>query len=106
MISGAQVRAARAMLGWTTRELARRAVVSIATVNLIEGAEGLPSTTRANVEAVQATLEAAGIEFLGGDAPGMRLRRKKLSRWRKIVIATKAGNTSSAGDRADTRDFV
>jgi hypothetical protein len=29
------------------------------------------------VRSVQATLEAAGIEFLDGDAPGVRLRAKK-----------------------------
>jgi transcriptional regulator with XRE-family HTH domain len=44
MISGAQVRAARALLGWTVRDLARHAIVSITAVNLIEGATGLPST--------------------------------------------------------------
>ena len=77
MISGAQVRAARALLRWTARDFARRAVVSVSTVNLIEGADGLPSTTRGQLEAVQATLEAEGIEFLGGDAPGVRLRAKK-----------------------------
>ena len=39
MITGAQVRAARALLGWSVRDLAQRAVVSIATVNLIESAK-------------------------------------------------------------------
>jgi len=38
MITGAQIRAARGLLGWTVRNLARRAIVSIATVNMIEGA--------------------------------------------------------------------
>jgi hypothetical protein len=32
---------------------------------------------RANIEAIQAILEAAGIEFLNGDARGVRLRAKK-----------------------------
>lgn len=73
MITGAQIRAARGLLGWTVRNLARRAIVSIATVNMIEGANGLPSTTRDQLEAVQATLAAAGIEFLDGEAPGVRL---------------------------------
>jgi len=79
MITGAQVQAARALLRWTARDLARRAVVSVSTVNLIEGAEGLPSTTRAQLEAVQATLEAAGIEFI--DTAGVQLRPKK-RKWR------------------------
>jgi hypothetical protein len=69
--------AARAMLGWSVRDLAKRAIVSIATVNLIEDTSGLPSTSAATLAAIQATLEAAGIEFLGGDAPGVKLRAQK-----------------------------
>ena len=75
MISAAQIRAARGLLGWTPRELARRAIVSDATVYALEHVLGLA----ANVDAlagVQATLEAEGIEFLGGDAPGVRLHPK------------------------------
>jgi hypothetical protein len=37
--SGAQIRAARALLSWTVRDLARRAVVSITAVNLIAAPE-------------------------------------------------------------------
>jgi hypothetical protein len=77
MISGAQVRAARALVGWTVHELARRSVVSIGTVHLIEGSDGLPSTSREHLAAIQDSLEAVGIEFLDGDAPGVRLRPKK-----------------------------
>jgi len=80
LISGAQIRAARALLRWSVRDLARQAVVSIATVNLIEDATGLPSTSRAQVDAVQATLESKGIEFLNGDTPGVRLRHIKSKR--------------------------
>ena len=82
LISGAQVRAARALLGWTARDLAHQAVVSVSTVNLIEGATGLPSTTRDQIDAVQAALEAAGIEFLNDDAPGVRLHPKLAKRRR------------------------
>jgi transcriptional regulator with XRE-family HTH domain len=77
MISGAQIRAARALLGWTTRELARRAIVSLSTAQLIEKAGGRPNASREAQAAVQVTLEAEGIEFLNGDAPGMRLYPKK-----------------------------
>jgi hypothetical protein len=43
----------------TARDFARRAVVSVSTVNLIEGADGLPSTTRAQLEVVQAPCRPA-----------------------------------------------
>ena len=82
MISGAQIRAARDLLGWTVRDLAGRAVVSVSTVNLIENAKGLPSTTLAQRAAVRVALEEAGIEFLNGDAPGVRLHPKASKRKR------------------------
>jgi DNA-binding XRE family transcriptional regulator len=69
MISGAQIRAARGLLGWTRYDLARRAVVSDATAYALEndrGSAANPST----LSAVQSTLETAGIEFLDGPAPG------------------------------------
>jgi transcriptional regulator with XRE-family HTH domain len=75
MISAAQIRAARGLLGWTPRELARRAIVSDATVYALEHVQGLAANVDA-LAAVQATIEAAGIEFLGGDAPGVRLHPK------------------------------
>jgi hypothetical protein len=49
-----------------------RLSVSISTVNLIEGAHGLPSTSREQIAAIQTALEANGIEFFDSDAPGLR----------------------------------
>jgi hypothetical protein len=72
MISGAQVRTARCMLGWTRHELARRAVLCDATLYALENSRGAAANPSA-LAAVQATLEAAGIEFLNGSAPGVRL---------------------------------
>ena len=45
-----------------------RAFVGIAAVNLIEGADVLPSENSRQLAAVRATLEAAGIEFNDGNA--------------------------------------
>jgi transcriptional regulator with XRE-family HTH domain len=78
MITGAQVQAARALLRWTARDLASRAVVSVSTINLIENADGVPSKTRAQLDAVQSTLEVAGIEFI--DTVGVQLRPHKKRR--------------------------
>jgi transcriptional regulator with XRE-family HTH domain len=77
MISGAQIRAARALLGWTAKDLAQKAKVGVSTVQRIENAEGTPNVHVANLAAIQSALEAAGIEFTNGDAPGLRLHRKK-----------------------------
>jgi len=74
-ITGPQFRAARAMLGWTVRELARRSVVSIATINAIEDTN-VPKRAlrRGDLAAIQATLEEGGIEFTNGDEPGVKLK--------------------------------
>ena len=63
------------MLGWARQELARRAVVSDATTYALENAKGSAANVDA-MAAVQVTLEAEGIEFLNGDAPGVRLHPK------------------------------
>jgi transcriptional regulator with XRE-family HTH domain len=78
MITGAQVRAARALLGWTAKELARKANIGISTVQRIENAAGPPNVQVANLASIQATLEAAGIEFTNGDAPGIRMRARAI----------------------------
>lgn len=61
---------ARAGLGWGIRELARAAKVSVDTVVRFERGEELKERT---VEALQRAFEAAGLEFLNGDRPGLRL---------------------------------
>ena len=76
MISSAQLRAARGLLGWTPRELAKKATVTVATVYALEDARRLPTNDDA-LAAVQTTLESQGIEFLNEDAPGVRLHWKK-----------------------------
>ena len=77
MISGPQIRAARGFLAWTARDLANKAVVPIATVQMIESGEVAASL--AELVAIQATLAAEGIEFTNDDGvPRFRLHHKKL----------------------------
>ena len=75
-MTGSQIRAARALLGWSVRELAHRSVVSIARVHLFEDAEGFPSTAMGHLTAIQATFEAAGVEFTNRNEPGVKLRAR------------------------------
>lgn len=71
MISGQQVRNARALLGWTARELARRANVRVFTIAQIEQVAG--PTRYPGWTAVRAALNAAGVVFLDGVAPAVQL---------------------------------
>jgi hypothetical protein len=75
-ITGAQVRAARALIRWSADDLARESKLGIATVRRAE-AEDLVSITAANAEAIKHALERAGIVFVpeNGGGPGVRLQR-------------------------------
>ncbi len=73
-ISGAQVRAARAFLGWTARALAKKADVPEFTLEWIEGHGQISGKDLKALAAIQAQLEAAGIEFTEDKGiPGLRL---------------------------------
>jgi transcriptional regulator with XRE-family HTH domain len=71
-----QFRAARALLNWSRAELAKRAGQHASTVKRVEtpDSENVSDEARAMLKT---TLEAAGVEFTNGDAPGVRLKRSK-----------------------------
>jgi predicted transcriptional regulator len=77
MISAAQIRAARAMLGISATELAELSDVTWRTIQRFESAEGIPPSRAGTLERVKAVLDEAGIEFFGDPvaSPGVRLRR-------------------------------
>lgn len=64
MLIAAQIRAARALLDWSQRQLAEKSKLSVPTIKRMEGAMGPERSTDANVEAVRRALEGAGIVFL------------------------------------------
>lgn len=67
-------RAARALLSWGVRDLAREAGVSVDTVSALENGRPMRDGTRA---ALAAAFDVAGVELLNGGAPGARLRRSQ-----------------------------
>ncbi len=75
MISSDQIKAARALLGWTANTLAERSGLGISTVKRIELANGIPNGTVKTLYTLQKTLEDAGVEFTGTDQhkPGVCL---------------------------------
>jgi ribosome-binding protein aMBF1 (putative translation factor) len=73
-----QIRAARALLGWSAAELARRARVSKTTLANCERGSGIPRAQTATLERIRQTLEDANVEFIsGGNGPGVRLRGRR-----------------------------
>lgn len=80
MITGAQMRAARALLGLDQKRLAEMAALSLPTIQRMEASKGV---VRSNVDSLMklvTTLDQAGIELIGENAPsigsgrGVRLR--------------------------------
>jgi len=79
VVTAAQIRAARALLGWSGAELAKEAGVSLQTIRRMESDMGPGRSSAANVDAVQRALETAGVMFLDADGagaggPGVRLK--------------------------------
>ena len=76
MISGAQIRAGRNLLGWTSKQFSERCGVSWATIKRFEAVDDIPPSRSGTLESVKEALENEGIEFIGDPirSPGVRLR--------------------------------
>jgi DNA-binding XRE family transcriptional regulator len=74
-ITPAQCRAARGMIEMDQATLAEGAMVNRSVI--IDFEKGRRGPNRNNLAAIQRVLEEAGVEFTNGDAPGVRLRKKK-----------------------------
>ncbi|TDE36315.1 XRE family transcriptional regulator [Antarcticimicrobium sediminis] len=73
--TGRQIAAARTLIGMSQPELADAASISVPTLRRMEASPGEATGLANNVSAVQAALEAAGIEFIrpNGGGAGVRL---------------------------------
>lgn len=75
-LTGPQLRAARAMLGISATELAKKSSVAVTTIGRAEGCPDLTTLTAANARLIVGELEAMGVTFLpdDGGGPGVRLK--------------------------------
>lgn len=80
MISAAQMRAARALLGIDQRTLAAMAGVSLPTIQRMEASQGNVRGVVETLSKVVDALDAAGVELIGNEQPsqgrgrGVRLK--------------------------------
>jgi len=80
VISGAQMRAARALLGVDQRRLAELSGLSVPTIQRMEASPGQVRGTVDSLAKVVAAIEAAGVELIGegaashGEGRGVRLK--------------------------------
>lgn len=63
-MNGEQIKAARALVGWTAADLAERSGVSYPTVQRLDATKGMVSGRHDTVEAIRKALEGAGVQFL------------------------------------------
>jgi transcriptional regulator with XRE-family HTH domain len=75
MISAAQCRAARGLIGWSQQELAKNAGVGTVAVHQLESGTSQPR--RATLDVIRRAFEKAGVEFIdeNGGGAGVRLRK-------------------------------
>ena len=77
MVSGGQIRAARALLGISASELARMSGVGHRTLQRFETSDGIPDGRTAILAQVIRALEGQGVTFIGDPviSPGVQLQR-------------------------------
>jgi transcriptional regulator with XRE-family HTH domain len=83
MLQVAQLRAARALLGWRQEDLARAAKVGVATIRRIESQQGPMAGYVSTLVKIQAAFEHAGIQFIDDDETGgfgVRMAKRKRKR--------------------------
>ncbi len=82
MLTAAQLKAARALVGMEQRALAEASGVSLPTIQRMEASTGTVRGVIETLMKVMAALEAAGIEFINegassaGGGRGVRLRKR------------------------------
>jgi transcriptional regulator with XRE-family HTH domain len=73
----AQIRAARALLGWSQEQLANASGIGWATLRRIEQKEGTIRGNFSTILKIQKTFEQAGIHFIENNSEGMGVLLKK-----------------------------
>ncbi|MFK4582886.1 helix-turn-helix domain-containing protein [Bradyrhizobium ottawaense] len=78
-VSIRQIKAARALLGWSQDDLATQSGVSVPTVKRLEAADGDVGGRAETGDALVAALEKAGVEFIpeNGGGAGVRMKKRK-----------------------------
>src|SRR5262245_27290066 len=78
-LQAAQIRAARALLGWRQEDLARASKVGLATIARIEQGEGIVQGNFSTIMKIQQALEREGISFTANEKGGIGVRLEKKS---------------------------
>ena len=80
MLAPAQIRAARAILGWRQEDLSKASGVGTATIHRIEKSNQPVTGYASTIVRIQEALEDAGVSFIDDDETagiGLRLTKKR-----------------------------
>ena len=79
MISSEQIKAGRALLGWSAAQLSEASGVGLTTIRRYEMTPGVPQANMSRLSLLKQTLEQTGIEFTGdpNTNPGVTLHLNK-----------------------------
>ncbi|GGK27504.1 hypothetical protein GCM10011322_12580 [Salinarimonas ramus] len=84
-LSSEQVRAARSLLRWEQKDLARESGVSLPSIRRLEVQPGPLAAYDRTIDAIRGAFERAGVEFIpengGGEGVRFRERRRQSSMW-------------------------
>jgi DNA-binding XRE family transcriptional regulator len=76
MLTGSQIRAARALLNWSGEDLAKKIGLARHTIMNLEKSDGVPPSRTQTLLDIKAAFEGAGIEFIGTPESGAGVRFK------------------------------
>ncbi len=77
MITSDQIRAARALLRWSGKELAEKSGIGFSTLMKMESEPGVPNSNFKTFDALKKAFEDAGVEFTGSPDSQAGVRWKK-----------------------------
>jgi transcriptional regulator with XRE-family HTH domain len=99
-ITSEHVRAARMLLRWDQKELARKSGISLPTIKRLESQPGALSAYADTIATIRKTFEDQGIEFFDGDAPGVWLHKKGRGGSQKKAATKSRRQAKKPADRA------
>ena len=74
MITSDQIRAARALLRWSGKDLAEKSGIGFSTLMKMESDPGVPNSNFKTFDALKKAFEEAGVEFIGKPEGGAGVR--------------------------------
>ena len=75
-----QLKAARALVGWSQEDLAAASGVSVPAIKRLESGEDLLGGRKTTGRKIKAALEKAGVEFIDENGGGLGVRFRRRSR--------------------------